>query len=204
MGHIPIAAQQHSLLEEEYLDTHLSPTSGVDKAPADPAARRAPWIKGASGAQWIKGWMGPTAGVPENGPRFLAHPNRGLVTTHWLKAARLFIAYSLYVITYSSYRKNIPNKCRIYGIVSYACVGHKFVCVKWNEKCIRLTSFIHTPSPPTIPNFIIIRPAVLEIKHTDGHSESCSFLVNNSQTCKIRSAELHYKLKSSAGIISIQ
>lgn len=52
--------------------------------------------------------------------------------------------------------------------------------------------------PPTILNFIIIRPAGLEIKHTDGHSESCSFFANNSQTCEIRSTKLHYRLKSSA------
>jgi len=84
-----------------------------------------------------------------------------------------------------------------------------------------------------IPNFIIIRPAVLEInslnaelnpichllallahlifhvsrirvKHSDGHSESSSFLVSSSKTCKIRRMEMNYKLKRRAQIISIQ
>jgi len=82
MGHIPNAArQQHSLLEEEYLDT-LALVTNQRRAPADPAAQRAPWIKGASGTHRIKGWMGSKARAPENGPRFLAHPNPGLVITH--------------------------------------------------------------------------------------------------------------------------
>jgi hypothetical protein len=82
MGHIPIAArQQHSLLEEEYLDT-LALVTNQWRVPADPAAQRTPWIKGASGAHRIEGLMDPKARAPENGPRFQARPYRGLVTTH--------------------------------------------------------------------------------------------------------------------------
>lgn len=83
MGHIPIAArQQHSLLEEKYLDTLALVTNQRRRCgPRRYRGAEAPWIKRASGTHQIKGWMGPTARVPENG-QFLARPNRGLVTTH--------------------------------------------------------------------------------------------------------------------------